>query len=363
MEFLKGLNSLLIYALGFGIAFGITLFVTPLSKKFAIKVGAMAEIKDRSMHTKPMPLAGGTAIVLGFVVAVLFLVPTTQLVGYSPKAFMGLLTGSLIITVLGLLDDIYDLNAKIKFFFQILAALIVVYTGTTINNVTWPFILGGVLDFGAMNKMITIIWIIGVTNAVNFMDGLDGLATGVASIASICLMFISILYGQPVVALYAAILAGSCLGFLPHNFNPAKIFMGDTGSTFLGFVLAVISIKGLIKGYTALTLVIAIIVLGLPIFDTSFAIVRRLMKGQSPTQADRGHVHHRLVDKGFSHRKSVIILYGISGCFGIVGILIAMNDLLLAAFVIAFVIFVWLVDFIVRKFKKSVDPVETQNEE
>ncbi len=155
---------------------------------------------------------------------------------------------------------------------------------------------------------MSVLWIVGLTNALNLIDGLDGLATGgVASIASISFMVISFLFGPPSVVILAAILAGSCLGFLPHNFNPATIFMGDTGSTFLGFTLAVISIQGLTKSYTIITLIVGAIVLGLPIFDTSFAIVRRLLNNQSiTTGGDRGHLHHRLVDKGISHKKSCI---------------------------------------------------------
>ena len=176
---------------------------------------------------------------------------------------------------------------------------------------------------------ITLFWIVGVTNAVNLIDGLDGLAAGVSSIAAICLMILSMFSPNPigpVAAILMAALAGSCLGFLPYNFNPAKIFMGDTGSTFLGFVLAVSSIQGLIKGYTAVTILIAVLVLALPIFDTTFAILRRIISRRPIMEADRGHIHHRLVDKGYSQKQAVITLYGISGGFGIIGILLALKD-------------------------------------
>lgn len=185
--------------------------------------------------------------------------------------------------------------------------MIVVFTGTRIEWLTWPWSDAGLVPLHTLGNFVSVLWIVGLTNALNLIDGLDGLATGgVASIASISFMVISFLFGPPSVVILAAILAGSCLGFLPHNFNPATIFMGDTGSTFLGFTLAVISIQGLTKSYTIITLIVGAIVLGLPIFDTSFAIVRRLLNNQSiTTGGDRGHLHHRLVDKGISHKKKL----------------------------------------------------------
>lgn len=351
MDFLKEINSNILYLAGFGLAFLVTLFMTPLSKKFAFKIGAIAQVKDRSMHVKPMPMAGGTAIIAGFAVAVLLLAPSMK--GYQFSHYLGLVVGIIIISIVGLLDDIYDLNAKLKLFFQILAALIVVSTGTTIELISWPWTETRVLALGAFSKPVTIIWIVGLTNAVNLIDGLDGLATGVSSIAALCLMVIAFLKGEPVVVLFAAALAGACFGFLPHNFNPASIFMGDTGSTFLGFTLAVISVQGLIKSYTAITMVVAIIVLGLPIFDTSFAILRRVIKRKPIMQADRGHLHHRLVDKGLSHKNAVLTLYAISGALGIAGILVAMKDFKLAIFIIAFLAGVWLIDMVRSYLKKK----------
>ncbi len=351
LSFLFEIKISLIYIIGFAIAFLITLFMTPLSKKFAFKIGAVAVPNERSMHQEPMPLAGGTAIVLGFAITVTLLAPIMK--DFHIQNYIGLIIGSILITFVGLLDDVYNLNARIKLFFQILAALIVVYSGMTIDVVSWPWAPGGIIQLGALSKIVTVIWIIGLTNAVNLIDGLDGLATGVSSIASLCLMFISILYGEPMVVLFTATLAGACMGFLPHNFNPAKIFMGDTGSTFLGFTLAVISINGLIKSYTAVTIVIAVVVLGLPIFDTAFAILRRLIKRQPVMKADRGHLHHRLVDKGYSHKRAVLTLYGISGGFGIAGILFAMNDTKFASFIIGFMVLIWVLDTIITHFKKK----------
>jgi UDP-GlcNAc:undecaprenyl-phosphate GlcNAc-1-phosphate transferase len=340
----NGVNPNLIYLIAFVIAFAISLITTPLSKKLAFKLGAIDYPKDRGVHTKPMPRAGGTAIVFGFVFTVLILIPFVR--GFDILQVAGLLVGGLLITSVGLLDDIYNLNARVKLLFQIFAALIVVYTGTTIDVITWPWAPDNFVYLGASSKIITMLWVIGVTNAVNLIDGLDGLAAGVSSIAALCLMLLSILTPVPipVVIVLTAALAGSCLGFLPHNFNPATIFMGDTGSTFLGFTLAVISIQGLIKSYTAITIFIAVIVLGLPIFDTFSAIIRRILNGQPIMQADRKHLHHRLVDRGFSQKRAVLTLYGVSGGFGIAGILFAINDTLLAAIVLSAMFFIWIVD-------------------
>lgn len=350
-DFLKGIDSNLIYIIAFVIAFAIACFTTPLSRKFAYKVGAIDMPKARGMHTKPMPLAGGLSIVLGFIITVALIAPSIK--NLEIKHLFGLILGGAVITIVGLLDDIYDLPAKLKLFFQILAALIVIFTGTTIQAISWPWAPHGVILLGSFSNVITIVWIIGVTNAVNLIDGLDGLATGVSSIAALCLMFISILHGESTAILLTAALAGSCLGFLPHNFSPATIYMGDTGSTFLGFTLSVISIQGLIKSYTAITIIIAVLILGLPIFDTFFAILRRIANGKPVMQADRGHLHHRLVDRGYSHKRAVLTLYGISGGFGIAGILIAMNDITFAIIIIGIIIAVWLLDTIVRKIKEK----------
>ncbi len=181
----------------------------------------------------------------------------------------------------------------------------------------------------------------GITNAVNLIDGLDGLAAGVSSIAAICLMVLSIHSGHPTAVFLTVILAGSCLGFLPYNFNPASIFMGDTGSTFLGYMLSVTSILGLLKGYTLGTVFIAVLILGLPIFDTTFAIVRRVLSGRPIMSPDRGHLHHRLVDKGYSHKHAVVTLYGVSGIFGLSALGFVMSDVrfVVAIFIIMGILF------------------------
>lgn len=313
-----------LYILAFVLAFIISFCTTPLAKKIAFKVGAIAKPRKRDMHSKPIPRMGGIAIVTGFLVTLFITVRYITVLDW--KQIIGITVGAIIIFLLGFFDDIYELNAKIKFLIQIIAATLVALCGVTIQFISIPFLPDTPLLLNMLAIPITVVWIVGITNAVNFIDGLDGLAAGVSSIASLSLMVLSIHSGYPIAVLLTAILAGSCLGFLPYNFNPASIFMGDTGSTFLGFILGVTSILGLLKGYTLITILVAVLILGLPVFDTAFAILRRLLAGKPITSPDRGHLHHRLVDRGYSHKRAVITLYGISGVFGLSAIGLARHD-------------------------------------
>lgn len=354
MEIIANVKIYYIYLIAFILAFLISNLMTPISKNIAFKVGALDHPKARGVHKETMPLAGGLAIYTGFMLTTLLMVP---LVGFGEgKQFIGLICGATLITAVGLLDDIYQLSPRIRIIIQVLSALIVIFTGTTIDSISMPLIDGGKIEFGYFSSVITLFWIVGITNAVNFIDGLDGLAAGVAAIASFVLMVIAIFFGDPAVVGFAilltATLTGSCLGFLPFNFNPAKIFMGDTGSTFLGFTLAVISIQTMLKTYTALTLVVAILILGLPIFDTFFAIVRRTLNRRPISEGDRGHLHHRLVDSGLSHKRTVVTLYLISGSFGITAILIMLKDFYLAILIVSFILVVWLIDMGMVKYRK-----------
>ena len=310
----------LLYIAAFASAFAITLVTTPLAKKISVKLGAIDVPKDRGMHKKPMPRMGGIAIVMGFMITVLVLYRFNP--EMNVKQFAGFVMGASIIVVLGMIDDVKNLRAKLKFCVQIVAALIVIYSGTRINVVMWPV----TTYLQTFSVPITLIWIVGVTNAVNLIDGLDGLAAGVSSIAALCLMILCIMTGSTTAVMLTASLAGACLGFLPRNFNPAEIFMGDTGSTFLGFVLAVTSILGVFKGYAILALIVSMLCLGLPIFDTLFAMLRRMAKHQPIMKADRGHLHHRLIDRGFSQRQAVLILYIISLLCGLLAIFISFKD-------------------------------------
>ncbi len=332
-------HNWLLYIAAFACAFAITLVTTPFAKWLSAKVGAIDYPKDRGVHKKPMPRMGGVAIVLGFLVTVLMVYFFDR--SMSPKQFVGFIVGAGIIAVLGMIDDMKDLPAKLKFCVQIVAALIVIFSGTQIQIVLWPV----TATLQKLSIPITLVWIVGVTNAVNLIDGLDGLAAGVTGIAALSLMVLCIMTGSTTAVVLTAALAGACLGFLPCNFNPAEIFMGDTGSTFLGFVLAVTSILGVFKGYALLALVVSIFCIGLPIFDTIFAMLRRMAKHQPIMQADRGHLHHKLIDHGFSQKKAVLIMYAISIFLGLLAIFIAVKDsrifvvALLTVVVLSFIIY------------------------
>lgn len=321
-------HNWVLYIAAFASAFAISVATTPLAKKISIKVGAIDYPKDRGMHKKPMPRIGGIAIVLGFMITVLVLSP--YITGIEVKQFVGFMIGAFIIIILGIFDDINNLRPRFKFAIQILAAGIVVYSGIRINVVLWPF----TAYLQKLSIPITMLWIIGVTNAVNLIDGLDGLAAGVSSIAALCLMVLCVITGSEVAVILTAALAGSCLGFLPRNFNPAEVFMGDTGATFLGFVLSVTSILGVFKGYAVLALFVSMLCLGLPVFDTLFAMGRRIVHRKPIMQADRGHLHHRLIDMGFSQRQAVLILYGISLFCGLIAIFISLRDIRVAGVVV-----------------------------
>jgi len=329
------------------VAFIISFLLTPLVRKLAIKLKAIdVPTEERRVHTKPIPRLGGLAIVLGFAISLalhfIMEIRSGDIVEYNllfQKQLIGLSLGVLIIEIAGVWDDIKPIRAWTKLLFQIAAAAVVVGFGVRVDFITIPFI-DKYIFFGNFAIPLTMIWIVGITNAINFIDGLDGLAAGTASISSLSLLFISIFWSDSQLIFLTAALAGATLGFLPFNFNPAKIFMGEAGSAFLGFTLGTISIMGMIKSYTTLAIVIPLVVLGLPIFDTAFAIIRRLSKGQSPMTADRGHLHHRLVDSGLTQKQAVLILYAISAFLGISGLLMVRGMWKLIILFVAIMIFI-----------------------
>ena len=295
---------------------------TPLVKVLAVKYGAVDVPKDnRRMHDHPIPRMGGLAIFIGFM-ASMFLFMNLD----APK--IGMLAGAVIIVILGVLDDKYALPAKPKFLVQIIAAVIAVMAGNRIDVLSNPNIFSSeaVWHLGWLAYPVTVIWIVAITNAVNLIDGLDGLACGVSTISSATMLMIAMRFSELDVAVMMAALVGACVGFLPYNFNPAKIFMGDTGSTFLGFVMATVSVNGMFKQYAFISFVVPFLVLGLPIFDVCFAVVRRVSHGQSPMQPDRGHVHHRLIAMGFSQKQAVGVLYVISAILGLSAVVLAVSD-------------------------------------
>ena len=340
-------RQVLFMIFAFIVSFAFTFATTPLVRRFAFKIGALDIPKDnRRMHKKPTPRIGGLAIIFGFTVATLcFAQPSRQL--------YGTLAGAAIIAVMGVIDDCKNLPAKLKFVIQIIAALVVVFAGDIkIDVFTNPNFLSDnpywVLPEW-LSVTLTVIWIVFITNAVNFIDGLDGLAAGVSAIMSISLVFISIRVGEYSIAILGIALMGSCFGFLPFNFNPAKIFMGDTGSTFLGFMLATLSIQGVFKSYAVISFAVPLLILGLPLFDALFAMIRRILRGQSPMTADRGHLHHRLVDMGFSQKQTVFILYAISGVLGITAVLLAESGVLRALLLVICVLILLLIGSMLGK--------------
>lgn len=328
-------------------AFVFSFASTPLVKKLAYKWKAIDVPKDgRRMHNHPIPRMGGLAIIFGFIVSLMCF-------GIMTRQVMAMLAGAGIIAVMGIVDDIKALDAKPKFIIQIIAALIVVIGGDLkIQVFTNPNIWSEnayVILPNWISVILSIVWIVFITNAVNFIDGLDGLAAGVSAIMSVSLVFIATRLGEYSVAVVGVALMGACFGFLPYNFNPAKIFMGDTGSTFLGFVLASLSIQGMFKSYAIISFAVPLLILGLPLFDAVFAMIRRIAKGQNPMKADRGHLHHRLIDMGFSQKQSVFILYLISGILGISAIILAESGTLRAILLLVCVLVFLLVGSIIQK--------------
>ncbi|HAA89292.1 MAG: Undecaprenyl-phosphate N-acetylglucosaminyl 1-phosphate transferase TagO [Thermoanaerobacterales bacterium 50_218] len=309
-----------------GLAFGLPLILTPYIGKLAARLGAVDRPAARKVHKNAVPRWGGLAIFAGFVASLLFffwqsgLFSETWLqAGAGSGAFpvnevLGLLGGGLVILTVGVIDDWRGLSPWLKLFGQLSAAAVLVACGVTVDFITNP--LGGMINLGVFSIPVTIAWVVGITNALNLVDGLDGLAAGIAAIASGTVAVVAYGQGATAVAFCALLLVAAILGFLPYNFHPARIFMGDTGSLFLGFTLSSLAILGLTKSATAFALVLPILVLGVPIFDTVFAIIRRIARRQHIFEADRDHLHHRLLDLGLSHRQTVLVNYGVSLVLG-----------------------------------------------
>lgn len=283
--------------------------LTPPVRVLAHKLKAIdVPLDDRRMHKKPIPRMGGLAIFLAFAVTVLIFANIT-------KELIGILVGAVVLVVLGMLDDIYRLNAWLKLVVQILAAMIPVHAGVSIEFIN---LFGKYIVFeGIWSWVVTVLWIVAVTNAVNLIDGLDGLACGVSTISSFSIMVFALLQVNFAVALIVAILAGSCLGFLPYNRNPAVIFMGDTGALFLGYTLSTVSVMGLFKFDAFVSFWVPFLIFALPLADTIFATMRRIIHRQPIFSPDRGHFHHKLIDIGFTQKQAVAILYSISALFSV----------------------------------------------
>ncbi|WP_425441674.1 MraY family glycosyltransferase [Thalassobacillus cyri] len=301
-------------------------------RKLAVKWKVMDYPELRKIHTQITPRMGGVSIFAGTVVGVLYLQPEIP-------HFWAVYLGATIIMITGLLDDRYQLRPLAKLSGQIVAAALLLFSGLLIENITIP--LFGMIHLNLFfSALITFFWIIGITNAINLIDGLDGLATGVSTIALISITIMAFIDSQIAVVLLCFALIGSNLGFLIHNFFPAKIYMGDTGSLFLGYSVAVLSMLGLFKSLTFFSFVIPILVLAVPIFDTLFSIIRRLINKRPVMEADNQHIHYQLIATGFSHRTTVLIIYLFSAVFGALAILFSYTPFLLTLGITVFVVFI-----------------------
>jgi UDP-GlcNAc:undecaprenyl-phosphate GlcNAc-1-phosphate transferase len=306
------------YIAAFLIAMGVTFALTPLVRRLSLKMNWLDKPNWRKLNKKPMPLLGGIAIYLGFVVSLMLFIHKEP---FSENAYklLGLIGTSFVVVLVGIADDIHGLTPRRKLFYQIVSATIACLFSYTIIKVSSP--LGGTFDTPALMRMaLTIIWIIGFTNAINLIDGLDGLSSGVVAIIAGSLFFAAIRSGNPIMAILSIVLCGSSLGFLPHNFYPAKIFMGDSGSMFLGFVLSLISIEGAYKGATFAAILVPVIAMAIPFLDTGLSIIRRTLSGKGIFKADKEHIHHRLMLREGSQKKAVLTLYWLTLSFGLIAV-------------------------------------------
>lgn len=300
------------------ICFLIVVITTPIVIRFAIKINAVDQPNQRKVHTKVMPRLGGLSIIIGVTVGYF-------MSGLFKEQVLGISLGGLVIIFLGFADDIYQLSALKKLIAQIIAGLLVVYSGLVIDVINIPF--AGVYEIGFMSYPLTIFWIIAITNAINLIDGLDGLAAGTSAIIVATIGALAFLSGKEMILTFSVIIFGSVVGFLFYNFHPAKIFMGDIGALFLGYCIAILSLLGLYKSVTLFSFIVPILLLGVPIFDTAFAIIRRIVNKQSIVKPDKGHLHHRLLKKGLSHRNTVLFIYGMGLIFSITAIILPMTTL------------------------------------
>ncbi|HIT71622.1 MAG TPA: undecaprenyl/decaprenyl-phosphate alpha-N-acetylglucosaminyl 1-phosphate transferase [Candidatus Scatovivens faecipullorum] len=320
-------------AIAFMIAFLTAFMATPHTINLARRVGAVDTPKDaRRINKITMPRLGGLAVIAGFFLSVIYLLITMTIENtidleqdnYINK-LIAFVIGALIIGIVCFIDDVKGVPAIIKLIAQIASALVVAKSGILIDTLEVPYIY--MSDFwDIFNLIITVLWIVGITNAMNLIDGLDGLSTGISLISCLSLLIIFSLNGSPLISIVLiTALGGALCGFLPYNFNPAKTFIGDTGSNFLGYCLSIISILGIAKTYTAIVIVAPLLVLALPIFDTIWAIIRRIVHGKNLKavfQPDTGHLHHKMLKKGFTQKQAVLIMYGISAIFGMFAIIL-----------------------------------------
>ena len=314
------------------VSLGLSLICTPLAMDLAKRLGIIDRPGSaRKVHKEPVPYLGGVAIYISFLVA------TLVFVDLSPEV-IAILLGGFVLMVVGAIDDKYDISAKLRLVVQFLCALLAVFSGVCIVGITHPF-THEFLFLEGLGVPLSILWIIATTNVMNFIDGLDGLTGGTTVIVSLTLFFVAWnsglagLEGAAAVMLLCTALIGASGGFLRYNFHPAKIFMGDSGAYFIGYVLGCLSIIGPMKQAAVMTMIAPVLALGLPLFDAAVVMFRRIRSGRSPMAADRSHAHHRLFDSGMSQRQTVLWLYAISSCFGLAAISITSNEGRIAAFI------------------------------
>ncbi len=324
--------------LAFFISLGIVLFITPFVIKLAIKTGALDAPDKRKVHHKPIPRLGGLGIYVSFTVTIILAALGSNIEAGHGWELLGLLLGGTYIAIIGIIDDYTNLPAKVKLLGQIAAACILASFDVRIEFLTNPF--GNWIFLEYLALPVTVFWIVGLTNTVNLIDGLDGLAAGVSTIASVTLLLVAYRQNDAFVVLLTATLVGAALGFLRYNFNPARIFMGDTGSMFLGYIFAGISIIGAMKSATTVALIVPILALGLPILDTTFAIIRRYRGGVPIFKPDRGHLHHRLLDLGFTQRQAVLLMYVFSSFLGMSAIVLTEVQGYVCVLILLFIVFV-----------------------
>lgn len=305
-------------SLAFLASFVTVLAVTPLVIKLAVKIGAVDKPNERKVHQKLMPRLGGLAIFIGAIAGYFA-------GGVYNEKVTAITVGAIMIVILGMLDDKYELSAKIKFAGQIIVGCLIVYSGLKIDLLTIPYV--GDFELGLWSYPITVFWIVAFTNAINLIDGLDGLSAGISAIGIITIAVMAAMAGKFLIFTFCALLLGSIAGFLFYNFHPAKIFMGDTGALFLGYSISILSLLGLYKSVTLFSFVVPIIILGVPVFDTTFAIIRRIVNKRPISSPDKSHLHHRLLDLGLSHRKTVLCIYAFGILFGLSALILSESTL------------------------------------
>lgn len=320
---MTNLTPILIAFLG---GFGLTLWATPRVMKLAVRAGALDKPDHRKIHSKPMPLWGGLGVSLSATIAFLTALYASG-IAMSPRQVDGVIAVvlcSLLIVGVGMVDDRFGMAAKVKLMAQIGLSLILVGAGVRIDFFSLPLVSGVVYLNEWQCIALSMLWLVGVTNAVNLLDGLDGLVSGVACGSALILAVVAALNGQWLPVLAMAAVAGATLGFLRFNFNPAQLFMGDTGSLWLGLMFASWSLLGYLKTTATVTLTVPILlVMAVPLLDTTFAIVRRGLARQPIFKPDKGHLHHRLLSTGMSQKQAVITIYAINTAFGLAGLALA----------------------------------------